>query len=335
MSMSYRSTTTTVAAAALLLAGCTGGPDDEQDSAPPAAPGTVTVVTHGSFPLDEGLLERFEQQSGLTVEVNAADDPGALAGRLVQAGDTPPGDVVLGVDNTLAPRLAGEGVTEVNYLWPIGTADVCVNADTSWFTEQGLPVPRSLDDLVSPRYQGLLVVPDPATSPLGLAFLLAVVDEYGDVGMGGYLTGLRENDVKTASSWEDAYTDDFSGAEGDGDRPLVVSYSTSPAGTAGQDGKPTTAAVLETCFRHEEYAGLLAGAANRDGGKDLLEFLVSDAVQQNLPASMSLYPADAGARPPEEFRPLPRPEDPHELDPEELTEHREPSIEAWHSIMDG
>lgn len=333
-----RTAAATAAAAALLLAGCTGQPDHEEDddAAPPAAADTVTLVTHDSFALSDGILQRFEDESGLTVEVNTVGDAGALAGRLVPPQDVPPGDVVFGVDNTFMSRVTDEGVTEVNYLWQVGEADVCVNADTAWFAEQHLPVPRTLDDLIEPRYQGLLVVPDPATSSLGLAFLLAAVDEYGDTGVGDYWTGLRENDVAVAGSWEDAYGADFTAGGGAGDRPLVVSYSTSPADTVGDGGEPATTALPETCFRHEEYAGLLTGAPNREGGKDLLWFLTSDAVQQDLPASMSLYPADEDTRLPAAWvERAPRPQDPHELDPEEIAENREAWIEAWTAIVRG
>ncbi|MGI5189388.1 thiamine ABC transporter substrate-binding protein [Promicromonospora sp. CA-289599] len=339
--MSYRTATTAVTAVALLLAGCTGEPDhtrdpDTRDADPSPTSNTVTLVTQDSFALSDGLLERFEKESGLTVEVNVVGDAGTLANELVSTKDAPLGDVVFGVDNTFMSRVTDEGVTEVNYLRQVGEADVCVNADKTWFADRGLPVPQDLDDLIDPRYRGLLVVPDPATSSLGLAFLLAAVDEYGDTGGGGYWAALEENGVKGAGSWEDAYHGDFTGAGGTGDRPLVVSYSTSPAGTVGDDGKPTTAALLETCFRHEEYAGLLAGARNRGGGKDLLSFLLSDAVQQDVPASMSLYPADDGTKLPADWvKHAPRAEDPYELDPEEIAESREAWVEAWTAITFG
>ncbi|MBO0608766.1 thiamine ABC transporter substrate-binding protein [Myceligenerans salitolerans] len=326
-----RTAATAVTAVALLLAGCTGQPDQEDDdAAPPAAADTVTLVTHDSFTLGDDVLERFEQESGLTVEVKTVGDAGALADQLVPPAETPPGDVVLGVDNTFMSRVVDAGATEVNYLWQVGEADVCVNADKAWFTEQHLPVPRTLDDLIDPPYQGLLVVPDPASSSVGLAFLLAAVDEYGDTGVGDYWTGLRANDVEIAGSWDEAYGSGFTGAGGGGDRPLVVSYSTSPADTVEDDGEPVTTALPETCFRHEEYAGLLAGAPNREGGKELLWYLTSDAVQRDLPASMSLYPADEDARLPAAWAEhAPRVEDPHELDPEDIAENREAWIEAW------
>ena len=64
--------------------------------------------------------------------------------------------------------------------------------------------------------------------------------------------------MKIDAGWEDAYTVDFTQGGGNGDRPIVVSYSSSPPFTVPKGGgKPTTSALLGTCFRQVEYAGVL------------------------------------------------------------------------------
>ena len=55
------------------------------------------------------------------------------------------------------------------------------------------------------RYRDLLVVENPATSSLGLAFLLATVARYGDRWQ-GYWRKLRANGVLVVDGWEEAYT---------------------------------------------------------------------------------------------------------------------------------
>src|SRR5690606_26959872 len=134
-----------------------------------SAADTVTLVTHDSFALSDGILADFEQESGLTVEVNATGDTGTLVNQLVLTKDAPLGDAVFGVDNTFASRVTDAEVVEGD-LVPIDRGDVCVNADQEWFDEQGLAVPETLDDLAEPEYQGLLVVTNPASSSPGLAF---------------------------------------------------------------------------------------------------------------------------------------------------------------------
>jgi thiamine transport system substrate-binding protein len=44
-----------------------------------------------------------------------------------------------------------------------------------------------------------------------------------------YWSELRANDVLVTAGWSAAYYGSFSGGAGEGDRPIVVSYGTSPA----------------------------------------------------------------------------------------------------------
>ena len=89
--------------------------------------------------------------------------------------------------------------------------------------------------------------------------------------------------------WEDAYYVDFSFSGGD--RPIVLSYDTSPAYTV-KNGETPTAALLDTCFRQVEYAGVLEGAANPEGAEQVIDFLLSPEVQEALPTSMYVFPVD-------------------------------------------
>ena len=91
---------------------------------------------------------------------------------------------------------------------------------------------KSLLDLTSEQYRGLLVGENPATSSPGLAFLLATIAEFGTEGDYTYLDyweDLRRNDVLIVDGWSDAYYGEFSAPGRDtGTRPLVVSYASSP-----------------------------------------------------------------------------------------------------------
>ena len=111
-------------------------------------------------------------------------------------------------------------------LTPIDTGDVCVNVDAGWFADKGLAPPTTLADLADPAYRDLLVVQSPVTSSPGLAFLIGTVDEYGADGWEDYWAALRANGVRVRPSWDDAYFTDYTVSGGD--RPLVVSYASSP-----------------------------------------------------------------------------------------------------------
>ena len=69
-------------------------------------------------------------------------------------------------------------------LTPIDHGDVCVNIDDTWFADNDVEPPATLDDLVDPTYEGLFVTPGATTSSPGLAFLLATIAEHGEEGVG-------------------------------------------------------------------------------------------------------------------------------------------------------
>jgi thiamine transport system substrate-binding protein len=343
------------ALALVALAGCSAvGGDDPAPAA--SGGGTVTLVTHDSFGLSDGLLESFEEESGLTVEVVQPGDAGTLVNQLVLTKDAPLGDLVFGVDNTFASRAIAEGVVEPytssapaaldaatyavdgsDALTAVDFGEVCLIVDHAWFAEHGVAEPTTLDDLTLPEYKDLLVVPSAVTSSPGLAFLLATVGAKGEDGWQAYWTALAANGVKVAQGWSDAYYTDFSGGGGGGPRPVVLSYASSPPFTVPEGGdSPTTGALLDTCFRQVEYAGVLAGAANPDGAQQLLDFLLSDDVQADIPGSMYMYPVSTAVDLPEEWaRWAPLADAPFEVTPADVDAHREEWLSTWSEIVTG
>lgn len=342
---------------ALGAAGCSVFGTGSDDS---SATGSVTLVTHDSFGVPDDVLVQFTAQTGLTVEVVALGDTGSMVNRLVLTKGAPLGDAVFGIDSTFATRALDEGVIAPAdgltapaladakahalpdddsddgrpRLVAVDYGDVCVNADTTWFAARDLTPPTTLDDLTRPEYRGLFVTPNPATSSPGFAFLLATVAAEGD-GWQRYWQDLDANDVQVAADWSDAYTSAFTAGGGNGDRPLVVSYDTSPPytipdGASGGDAVPTTSALLGTCFRQTEYAGVLAGAKNPDGAAALVDFLLSDAVQQTIPETMYMYPVSTSvALPPDWVDWAPLATDPYMVDPADITAHREQWLTQW------
>lgn len=342
----------------LALAACTGNGDTEASSsptpvatdastAPAAATGTVTVVTHDSFAVPDDVLADFEASSGLDVEFAAPGDAGTLVNQLVLTKDAPLGDVVYGVDNTFASRAIEAGVLApytpaapaaadaAEYAIPgaedlltaVDFSDVCLNYDLAPF-EEGLPVPTSLGDLADPMYAGLVSVPNPATSSPGLAFMLATVAELGDDWL-GWWEAMRANEVRVTSSWSDTYYTDFSAPNYGGDFPIVLSYASSPPFEV-IDGEPTTAALLDTCFRQVEYAGVLEGAENPAGAQAVVEWMLSDEFQAALPENMYVYPVSTSVEVPAEWAQYaPLADEPLTLDPAEIDANRDQWIEAW------
>ena len=104
-----------------------------------------------------------------------------------------------------------------------------------------------------------------------------------------------------------------------------------------EDGSTTTtSAMLDTCFRQVEYAGVLAGAENPEGAQQLVDFLLGEQFQSEIPTGMYVYPVNPDAAIPAEwvdFAPLP--ENPIVLDPTEISANRDRWIEDWTATVIG
>ena len=330
-------------------------PSSSSESTEPTRAEHLTVLTHDSFALSDEIKEQFENDTGMKVTYVAPGDAGTLVNQLILTKDAPLGDVVFGIDNTFAGRVAGAGVLlpypdaalpagadafrggVSDVLTPIDYGDVCVNADTGWFKKKGLAIPQTLDDLADPAYKDLLVVENPASSSPGLSFLAATVGAKGEDGYLAYWEKLKANGVKVAKGWTEAYTGDFSGSSGKGPRPLVVSYATSPAFEVDEGADTSrTQALLETCFRQVEYAGVVKGGLNEVGAQKFIDYLLTKGVQSDIPGQMYMYPVDSSVELPAEwvtFAPLAK--EPIEVDPATLGAQRETWIKAWTAAVLG
>jgi len=336
---------------ALGLAAC-GSNDDDTGSAASPAGKTVTIATHDSWAMSKEVMAEFTAQTGITVKIEPHGDAGELTNKLVLTKDHPLADGVFGIDNTFASRAVDEGVLQEydvhqpasaadfaldgdagHYLTPIDYGDVCVNIDDTWFAKKKIAPPATFDDLADPAYQDLLVTPGATTSSTGLAFLVATIGRYGD-DWKGYWQKLVDNGVKIDAGWEDAYTVDFTAGGGNGSRPIVVSYSSSPPFTIPKgSAKPTTSALLDTCFRQVEYAGVLKGSDNPKGAQEFIDFMLGKEFQAALPDNMYVYPVDTTVPLPAGWAQwAPTSPDPVDVSAADITEHRTEWLRDWRDV---
>ena len=332
---------------ALGAAGC-GGSD--------ATPSEVVLVTHDSFAISADVKRAFEDESGYALRILKAGDAGEIVTRALLTAGNSEGDVLFGVDNNLLQRALDGDVFEAyespelenvdpelildpeHRATPIDRGDVCLNYDKAWFADRRIEPPSELGDLLRSSYRNLLVVENPATSTPGLAFLLATIAVFGDSWQ-GFWRPLRENGVLVVDGWEDAYYAQFSGSAGSkGKRPIVVSYASSPpAEVIFRDPRPTeapTGVVEGSCFRQVEFAGVLRGTENEEGARKLIDFMLSERFQEDIPLQMFVFPAREDAELPPEFEQFAVvPEDPLELPPEEIEANRERWVDEWTDIV--
>ena len=340
---------------AALLAAAACGDDGRSESDQPTI--TLRLLTHDSFAVSDGVLDAFTEETGIEVELLQGGDAGTVVNQAILTKGNPQADVLFGVDSTFLSRALEEdlflpheaaGLDEVpedlrldpeHRVTPIDYGDVCLNYDKAWFETSELPVPDSLDDLVDPAYRDLLVVENPATSSPGLAFLLATIDEYGEDGWETWWSRLRDNGVEVTSGWEDAYYGEFSGgATSEGDRPLVVSYASSPPAEVIYSEPPLdeapTGVITAGCYRQIEGAGVLRGTDHEEAAGQLVDFLLSERFQADVPLSMFVFPARSGVELPPEFDAhAVTPDAVAVLDPARVEEHREEWIDTWTDVV--
>jgi thiamine transport system substrate-binding protein len=289
---------------AVVLSGCS---QNEESS-------SVTLLTHDSFVVSDSLKAKFESETGLTLNIVQAGDTGTVVASAVLSAGSPTADVIFGIDNSLLTRALTSEVFEPykvtalseiraelledsqnGMVTPIDFGDVCINVDTAFFEAKKLEAPTRLIDLLKPEYANQLVIQDPAASSPGLAFLVSMRQVFGS-GWKKQLQQLKDNGVKIAGSWSDAYFGEFTRGGGSGTFPLVNSYATSPVAeyVYAEGEKPTevsTTSFENDCFRQIEYAGILRGTQNRSNAEKLMEWLVSREFQSEIATNMFVYPS--------------------------------------------
>ncbi|MDW8804637.1 thiamine ABC transporter substrate-binding protein [Streptomyces scabiei] len=337
------------------------GSSSSDDAGSGAGSKTVTLVSHGSFAYSKDVLKAFEKESGYKVKVLKSGDAGQAVNQAILTKDNPQGDVFFGVDNTLLSRALDNGLFQPyeakglgkvgaeyqldkaeHRVTPIDSGDICVNYDKAYFSKKKIAPPQTFDDLIKPQYKNLLVTENASTSSPGLGFVLGTAAKYGDGGWEGYWKKLKANGVKVVDGWEQAYYQEFSGStdgrKAGGDRPLVVSYASSPpAEVIYAEPRPKTAptgVATGTCFRQTEFAGLLSNARNTEGGKALIDFLISKRFQEDMPLNMFVYPVVEGASVPAEFTEYgPAAKDPETMAPAKIAEKRDEWVKSWTSLV--
>jgi thiamine transport system substrate-binding protein len=320
--------------------------------ATPEGPRKLTVMTHDSFAVSEEVVAAFEADQTADVVFLKLGDAGEATNKAVLAADAPLADVFYGVDNTFLSRALDGEIFEAyesevladipdefeldpeHRALPVDYGDVCLNYDIVYFEENDLEPPANLEDLLKPKYASLLVVENPATSSPGLAFLFATVGHFGPDAYLDYWQGLVANDVKVVNDWETAFYTEFS--RWGGERPIVVSYASSPPVdlifAEEPMEAPVTAAVVSngSCFRQIEFVGILKGTQNRDLAEAWIDYMLSVTFQEDLPLQMFVFPVNPGAQlQPEFVNFLVEPDETSFVSPEDIAAHREEWIEAW------
>ncbi|MDX1448400.1 MAG: thiamine ABC transporter substrate-binding protein [Acidimicrobiia bacterium] len=353
----------TLVVVGLIVAACGGGTADQTTTteAPTTTseadelPAVLTIISHDSFAggVTEETFAPFTESTGIEVEVLPAGDAGSMVNQAILTADNPVADVLFGVDDSFLSRAVDAGIfvpyrspllddvpdelelDPEHRVTPIDRGDVCINYDLEFFSGDLRP-PLNLEQLTNAEYADLLVVEHPGTSSPGLAFLLSTIAAFGEDGWQDYWRALVDNGVKVARDWDTAYYADSTWWGGD--RPLVVSYASSPPAEVIFADPPTDEAITgvmdEGCYGQIEFAGILSGTGNEQAAELLIDYLLSPEFQAQVPLSWFVFPVNETVELPEPFvEHTVVPASPNRVDPALVEANRERWIEEWTEIV--
>ncbi|MCD4557473.1 substrate-binding domain-containing protein [Schaalia sp. lx-100] len=294
--------------------------------------GTVTVAYMSGQPLPEALVKFFEENSGFTLVQHHADSTADLPEHV---------DVIVGVDDTDAQKIsaatnvkifsaqsatiaANSTNTHVPDALAYGRDDVCVHADTSWYSANRIDIPSGIDSLTDTAYSGRLVIPDPHSSAEGRSFAQLIAQMKGTDAL-TWISALRGNGVTIASdmphvlsAWSAAdviaessstankpqSTEEHSAAapttsSEDADRkPLIVAAQSVAAVSRDNTGTQTAAQVVSgTCVQRIVRAlGVVTDQRETlsEGTESFMAFLTSPAGQRLIAQTGWVRPIEEG-----------------------------------------
>jgi thiamine transport system substrate-binding protein len=302
----------------------------------------LNVYTYNSFTSEWGpgpaLEKAFEGSCACDVNWVALEDGAALLARLKLEGKNTKADVVLGLDTNLTAEakatglIAPHGADLSGLKLPIAWDDAdFIPYDWGYFafvydSEKLKNPPKSLAELVDGKDAPKVLLEDPRTSTPGLGLVMWVGEVYGEKAAAAW-AGLKPKILTVSKGWSEAY-----GLFTQGEAPLVLSYTTSPAYHQIVEKTDRYKALVfpEGNYMQVEVAAAIAGSPHADLAKSFLAFLISPEAQKVIPTTNYMYPVrDIGADLPPEFAALPKPEKSLLLPADEAAKHRDQWIKTW------
>ncbi len=313
---------------------------------PEIATQTLTVYAYDSFVSEWGpgplVVQAFKEKSGIEVKLVSAGNGGELLSRIALEAHNPQADVVVGISNELLEATIASNLLmpynspalsnvpsflhfDPSYtLVPFNYGNYAFNYDSQTISQP----PRSLDELLDPRWKKSLILMDPRTSSVGMGLLAWTVAVYGE----NYLDWweyVKPNVLTVADGWSSGY-----GLFTEGEAPLVISYTTSPVyHVLYEDSERYKALLFEGGnMAVIEGVGIVKSTKNLSGAQQFVDFLLSDA-QLDIALTNIMYPVNETTILPAAFKFAPKPDHSIIMDPDVVANNRETWLTQWVEVM--
>src|SRR5690554_5304175 len=307
----------------------------------------LTIYTHPSFAAKWGpgpaVKQAFEQQCACQVNYVVLESGGDILQRLRLEGTSSKADIILGLDTSTMDTARNTGLLAPHQIdlsaldLPIDWSDkFYVPYDCGYFafvydTQQLPEPPASLEALINAPDDLKIIIQDPRTSTPGLGLLLWMKSVYGDSAARKWQK-LSGKILTTTKSWSDGYFSLFM----NGEAPMILSYSTSPAYHMAVDktDRYQAAQFDEGHYLQVEVAALVKSSDQKELGRAFLKFMLSADFQRHIPLKNVMYPAtDLGDELPSVFNKLIEPNEALYFDPKTVTDNRRQWLNEWLDAM--
>ncbi len=305
---------TALAATGLLLAGCaTPAPAESEAPAESTADGTFTLYSGRDEELVQPLIDQFETETGIEVEVRYGNTA-ELGALLLEEGDASPADVFLSQDAGALGALSQAGLfttlpTDITDVIPSGFT----STDGSWVGVTGRArvvvydgetltaeeLPDTIDGYVTDEYSGRLAVAPSNASFQSFVTALRVLD--GEDAAAEWVTALAGNSPQIFEGNSPILT-----AVNDGVVELGLInhyYWYRAAAEVGAENMRAQLKFLDAgdagSIVNVTGAGILNGAATDADALEFVRYLVSEAGQTYFVEQTFEYPLLPGLDAPE------------------------------------
>ena len=310
-------------------------PSDEE-------PGLI-IYAYDSFVSEWGpgpkIFPAFEEKYGIKLSVISAGDAGQVLQRGIIEKDNVKADLLIGIDNNLLAKAIEEDILspyrsnnldkipkelifdKTNRVTPFDYGYFSIIYDSEKITNP----PLSLNDLLKPEYADSLILMDPRTSSPGLGFMLWTKVAFGD-DFGEYWRALMPSVLTITDGWDSGY-----GLFTEGEAPMVLSYTTSPAYHAEYENTERYKAALFSAghYMQIEGMGIVKGAKNREAAENFIDFILENKFQSEIPLTNWMYPVRTDLVLPDSFKMAPKPEKSLRMSSKEIDIHLASWIDEW------
>ena len=303
----------------------------------------LVIYAYDSFVSEWGpgpvVIPLFEEKYGVKVNLISAGDSGQVLQKAILEKDNPKADILIGIDNNLLAKALEESIfspykpeniSKVQKKLLFDPECNVIPFDYGFFSiiydsQKIKDPPASLEDLLQPKYKKSLIMMDPRTSSPGLGFLLWTISEYGD-NFTDYWTKLKGSILTVTDGWDTGY-----GLFTNGEAPMVLSYTTSPAYHVEYENTTRYRAAVfpEGHYMQIEGLGIVKNAPNRKMAEKFVEFALSKEFQNAIPLTNWMYPASDEVNLPDSFDYAPVPEKKLLLPSNEIRENVDKWLTQW------